>query len=218
MKSTKLKTATAIAGGALTMLAVPAGTAHAGTPPQPGSLTPRAGSAAGPKAAVPDANCGGNAVTWQDRHDNRYLEIYHSGTGNGNWADAYPGNGTCTQHWFAVASGTGSNGYGYTWDRYGMVNTNSDKCLAAPTTSVGNTHVKQESCGAAHYTYRWYEISDSSGWLLVEGNAPSYNHNANISHSAIIACEDESNHYIYTSWAYVNGGVDNLGAKNCIWH
>jgi hypothetical protein len=211
----KLKAATALVGGALTAMALPAGNAaQAATHPGPIGVKP----GATPHAKVATAASCGKTITWQDRYDSRYLEIYHSGTGNGNWADAYPGNGTCTQQWVAVASGSGSNGYGYTWDRYGMINANSDKCLAAPTTNVGNEHVKQESCGYSHYTYRWYEISDSTGWLLMEGNAPSYKHNANVSNGAIIACEDIANHYIYTSWAYVQSKIDNFGAKNCIWH
>lgn len=215
--SAKLKTATAIASGALAALGIPAGSAQAAA--HPGTAAPHLGTGSHPKTASPDASCG-NSITWQDRHDNRYLEIYHSGKSNGNWADAYPGNGTCTQHWFAVVSGDVSNGYGYTFDTYGMVNTNSEKCLAAPTTKVGNSHVVQESCGYSHYTYRWVELSDNTGWLLVEVRAPGYFKNkVPISEFGIIACEDEANHWIYTSYAYdPNTGVDNAGQPNCIWH
>jgi hypothetical protein len=218
--SAKLKTATAIASGAaLAALGIPAGSAQAAAhPAHPGTTVPLLGSGSHPKAASPDASCG-NSITWQDRHDNKYLEIYHSGLSNGNWADAYNGNGTCTQHWYAVVSGYVSNGNGYTFDTYGMVNTNSDKCLAAPTTNIGNAHVVQESCGFDSYTYRWVELSVPNGWDLVEARAPGYTINGTLISYGIIACEDEHNHWIYTSHGYDPAtGVNNLEQPNCVWH
>ncbi len=223
--SAKLKTVTVIAGGALTTLAIPAGNAQAAPPPGPAgqhpgltaphpTLAPHPATAAHSKAATPDASCGGGDVTWQDNYDNRYLEIYHSGKANGNWADAYPGNGTCTQHWFAVASGYASNGYGYTFDLYGMVNTNSEKCLAAPDANIGNAHVVQESCGYSHYTYRWGEYSVSGrGWVLAE--VP----NGDTTREGIAACEDIANHWVYTSYAS-NPAHSTVAASypNCVWH
>jgi hypothetical protein len=234
--SAKLKAATVIAGGALTTLAIPAGNAQAAPPPGPAGLypgltaphpksaAPPPGSAAHSKAATPDASCGGGVVTWQDNYDNKYLEIYHSGKANGNWADAYAGNGTCTQQWFAVASGYASAGDGYTFDLYGMVNTNSEKCLAAPTTNIGNAHVVQESCGYSHYTYRWAEFSapggpgtGGTGWVLSEITSGT-----DVG-QGIAACEDINNHWIYTSYAQIfdNGTGNYTGAwlyPNCVWH
>ncbi len=215
--SGKLKTVIAIVGGAVTAIAVPAVNAQAAAPA--GSARPQPGSATEPKAAAPAASssCGYPVITWQDNHDNRYLEIYHSGKSNGNWADAYPGNGTCTQHWFAVASGVHSQN-GFTADIYGMVNTNSEKCLAAPTTNVGNAHVVQESCGYGHYDYRWEEFPENTGWNLIEAIAPGYDKTGYISSYGIMACEDTANHYVYTSWTYIPDEVDNLEAANCVWH
>lgn len=221
--SARLRTAAAIVGGTLTALAVPAA-AHAATrpaSPRPGltdpnarAVLPRPGAAAHSKATVPDASCGNGTVTWQDKYDNRYLEIYHSGKANGNWADAYTGNGTCTQKWFAVASGSTTlscDGGARSCPMYGMVNTNSDKCLAAPTTNIGNAHVVQESCGHNSYNYKWEEISEKGGWGLVEvvdnGTFPSS------LGKVVAACEDTANHYIYTSHWY-----NAYGVNNCIWH
>jgi hypothetical protein len=216
----KLKTATAaVIGGALTTIAIPAASAQAAS--HPGPAAPRLGSAAHPKAATPSAACG-SGITWQDNHDNRYLEIYHSGKANGNWADAYPGNGTCTQHWYAVASGSsnffGPDGGAYPGALYGMVNTNSGKCLAAPDTNIGNAHVVQESCGYSRYNDRWAEVSEQGGWVLVEtilnGNR------INPTNNFVGACEDIANRWIYTSyWYNATGAVHNTPApSNCIWH
>jgi prepilin-type processing-associated H-X9-DG protein len=216
--SARLKTATAVAGGALTALAIPAANAQAAS--HPGPAASHVGSAVHPKAAIPDSSCGGNDITWQDNHDNRYLEIFHSGKANGNWADAHAGNGTCTQHWFAVVSGFLSNGMGVTFDTYGMVNTNSEKCLAASTTHVGTAHVVQESCGNSHYNYRWLELAGTTGWNLVEAIAPGYKHFSYYDEYGIMACEDtaSANHWIFTSWTYIPYKIDNVNATNCIWH
>lgn len=217
--SAKLKTATAVAGGALTALAIPAANAQAASHP---------GTAAHSKAAVPSAACG-SSITWQDNHDNRYLEIFHSGKANGNWADAHAGNGTCTQHWYAVASGSsnffGADGGYYPTPFYGMVNTNSGKCLAAPDTHIGNAHVVQESCGYSQYNYRWVEYSGGGvikgGWVLVETvlNGKELLSNTN---NFVAACEDvvSANHWIYTSyWYNATGAAHNTPAPtNCVWH
>jgi hypothetical protein len=216
--SARLKTATTIASGALAAIAIPAANAQGAVPPA--SVRPHLEPVAHPKEAVPAASssCGYPVVTWQDNHDNRYLEIYHSGKSNGNWADAYPGNGSCTQHWFAVASGVHSQN-GFTLDTYGMVNTNSEKCLAAPTTNVGNAHVVQEICGDGSYDYRWVEFSVGTGWNLIEADSPGYTEHGYISSYGIMACEDTANHWIYTSWtAEPPYGIYNMDNANCIWH
>lgn len=224
--SSKLRTAVAIVGGAVTALAVPAAAQATArpAPPRPGLAdpharsiaprAPRAGATAHSKANVPDVSCGGGHVTWQDNYDNRYLEIYHSGTANGNWADAYPGNGTCTQQWFAIASGSSPyfcNGGACEQPLYGMVNTNSDKCLAAATTNIGNTHVEQESCGYSTYNWEWAEVTKRNGWMLVE-TVRNGSHITNIG-NYVAACEDTANHWVYTS--HVSNAS---GASNCIWH
>jgi hypothetical protein len=231
LKNPSRKMGTVLTGGMLAALAIPGANAQAATTPGPPGphpgladpaarpAVPRGKLTGNPKVATPDSSCGGNDITWQDRNDERYLEIYHSGTANGNWADAFPGNGTCTQHWFAVVSGSLSNGLGFDYAVYGMVNTNSDKCLAAPTSNVGNAHVVQESCGFSHYNYRWAEESDHTGWLLLEAIAPGYRNGFGWVSGGIIACEDTQNHWIFTSYDYVAAtGRDNFGAKNCIWH
>jgi len=216
--SAKLKTACVIVGSALSAFAIPAA-AQAGT--RPGLVAPRSGESATPPSALTrssaaaDENSCGYTITWQDGYDNRYLEIYHSGLANGNWADAYPGNGTCTQQWIAVSSGTSiffCSGGLCAQDIYGMVNANSYLCLAAPITDIGNSHVVQESCGITAFKYRWEEVSRPGGWELVQdyydGTYQGYD-----TSNFVAACEDIDNHWIYTSYWY-NG----WSAPNCIWH
>lgn len=193
---------TAVLGGALTLLALPPVTAQAAphSPNPPGH----------PKQQVaPSAACAkSGTVTWQDDYDNRYLEVYHSGTANGNWIDAYPGNGTCTQHWYAVYSGDHSVGG---LQEYYMVNVNSGKCLWAPLGNVGTTHVQQYSCDQSPHggLLLWIEHSVSGGWVLGETpNKPYFGNGP-------MACEDVSNHWVYTSSiARYSGGFP----SNCIWH
>lgn len=217
----KLKGAAAIASGVFAAMAIPAGAAQAASNPvpaghKPGLAEPNVrlgipgpGAKAGAKSApsvAPATACGqSGTVTWQDGYDNRYLEIYHSGTANGNWADAYPGNGTCTQHWYATFSFSlyDAANASYT-PLYGMINANSYKYLAAPASNIGNAHVVQEACGYSKYTYLWIEHSVSGGWELLE-YAPAK--------TPIAACEDISNHWIYTSYEQAAPVP-----KNCVWH
>jgi hypothetical protein len=224
----KLKSAALITGGVLAAMAIPAGHALAATTntpagPHPGLRdgharlrTTGAGATAGSKAAAAaTATCGdAGTITWQDRYDNRYLEVYHSGTASGNWVDAYPGNGTCTQHWYAVASGSWSPGNGSPHALYGMVDANSDLCLEAPLSNIGNAHVVQEPCGYSYYNYRWAELSGPTGWLLVQSNPTT---GQPIYDSGVAACEDVDNHWVYTSHAY-NVVKGSSTPKNCIWH
>jgi hypothetical protein len=227
--SVKLKTA--VIGGALTALAIPTASAHAAvTHPastRPGLTDPSAKAttkdaakeaAPGGHAKVPAASaatCAAGTITWQDKHDNYYLEIYHSGTAAGNWADAYPGDGTCTQRWFAEASGSSSffTAGQYETADFGMVNANSYLCLAASMDNIGNEHVVQESCGYDSYNDRWKEASQYTlgGYELVEVilNGVQQGDTANF----VAACEDVNNHWIYTShWSH------GYSAYNCIWH
>lgn len=230
--SAKFKAAVVLACGGLAAFAVPgsgaqAATYPAGLNPHPGLKDPNAepssaASTTGQKVATPDAVCGGNTITWQDEYDGRYLEVADSKTTTGAWVDAYNGNGTCTQQWFAVSSGSwpGHSLYGGgPSPMYAMVNTNSDMCLAAATVSVGNRHVVQESCGYSKYQYRWAEIELGSGYYglaeaYIDGRSlPVFSKNE----KGIIACEDTANYWVYTSYVERNG-VDNLALKNCRWH
>lgn len=225
----KLRTAAAVTGGILAAMALPAHSALAAQAAPAGShpglkdaqANPAThGSTAGSKAAAAPAataaTCGASGtITWQDRYDSRYLEVYHSGTANGDYVDAYPGNGTCTQHWYAIASGSWSNGGGQLFGLYGMVNANSFLCLEAPSTNIGNAHVVQESCGFSSYNYLWAELSGPSGWVLdedLETSTPLYDNGG-----GVVACEDVSNHWIYTS--HPNNVIKGTNTpKNCIWH
>jgi hypothetical protein len=196
--SRKRKASTLMAGAlpaaALTVAAMPAASAQAATHPvHHKAMIGRAGADA--------------LVTWQDKHDNRYLEIYHSGRASGNWADAYPGNGTLTQHWIAVSSGYSYYG-GTLW---GMEPENSGLCLAETSSNYG-AHIVQESCGHGSYRYRWGEVSAYShgtfeGWILAGNDGRA-------------ACENETNHWVEEGPAPVDitaGGYPN-GDKNCLWH
>jgi hypothetical protein len=196
-----LKTAAAF-GGALTVLALPPVVAQAAT----NSSNPLGQ----PKAlAAPDPDCSkSGTITWQDRYDNRYMEVYHSGKANGNFVDAYTGNGTCTQHWYAVFSGTHSaDGH----EEYYMINANSGKCLWAVPGDIGNTHIEQYTCYQSPYggTLLWIEHSVAGGWVLGETpNKPYFG-------DGPMACEDIDNHWLYTSYIqnYPSGFP-----SNCIWH
>ncbi|SRR5216683_2407995 len=201
--SKKLRAAAVIASGALPVIAAPVATAQAVTHPGPSLRHP---------AAQPDAACGGSVVTWQDNYDNRYLEVYAQGKANGNWVDAYPGNGGCNQKWFAVSSGYSY--YGGTL--YGMVNANSAKCLAWRGGGNGSGHVVQWSCGYSYYNYRWIELSAYyanhafAGWLLVETGPGA------VGSQGMAACEGAS-HWVYGVFAAsVLGYVS--AYKNCVWH
>lgn len=194
----KLKTAAAVAGSTLAAVAIPGSHAAQATV-NPGSpeLHPA-------KPAVPDASCGTPTVTWQDRYDNRYLGIVDAGKANGNWASTYPNTGGCNQRWYAVESGYTSVG----WPLFGMVNTHSDKCLAAR----GNlsAHVVQWSCGYNGYTYRWSERSDLGsyykGYVLIDDGPGD---------TGWAACADRTTHWVLNYYDYPYPASN---AANCVWH
>lgn len=204
----KLKTITSIAGGALTAFTVPATSAvpaNAQEAPHPQLFNHQK------TAFAPDGSCHkSGTITWQDGYDNRYLEIYHSGTSNGDWADAYSGNGTCTQHWYAKEQGV-NLGHAY----YFMVNANSGRCLSVVPYKRGTTHVEQESCAQQSdglWPY-WYELSVPGGWILSEMAGSGQ------AGSGVMACEDIDNHWIYSSdlGRYAHGSSWDV-PSNCIWH
>lgn len=93
-------------------------------------------------------------VTWQDIHDSRYLQIYHSGKATGDAVQAYPRNRSANQHWDAINTGKVSGGGATLW---AFKNLHSSKCLAAHRERV-NGPIVQWDCGR-HDTYKFVELS-----------------------------------------------------------
>ena len=136
------------------------------------ALAPLSASYAGTAPAVRHPVSPAVTVTWQfgcpscrGGYDGQYLEIYHSGRSNNNWADVYPGNGTNTQKWTSIFLGSGE---------YAFRNVNSGKCLEDPGYAVSG-HVDQYTCGTYPDNTRWFENGNSlhSYALQNVGNANS---------------------------------------------
>jgi hypothetical protein len=122
-------------------------------------VAPLSASNAGTAPAVRHPVSPAVTVTWQfgtpscrGGYCQQYLEIYHSGTVNGNWADVHTGNGTNTQKWASIFLGSGE---------YAFRNVNSGKCLEDPGYALTG-HVEQSTCGTYPDNLRWQENYSSS--------------------------------------------------------
>jgi Ricin-type beta-trefoil lectin domain-like len=152
-------------------------------------------------------------VTWRDIHDNRYLQIYHRGKGNGDSVQAYPRDSSTNQHWDAINTGKVSGGGATLW---AFKNLHSSKCLAVHRQQV-NGKVVQWDCGR-HDTYKFVEMSVRKnsphhqflGYLLAQtavGQSPR-----------VAVCEHESAKHLG-----FQGEVPDIVAggpslyRNCIW-
>jgi hypothetical protein len=119
-----------------------------------------------------------------------YLEIHLSGTGDGNWADIYPGNGTNTQKWDSISLGNG---------QYAFKNVNSGKCLEDRGYEItGN--VDQWTCGSYGSNARWLENynSDLNAYALQNVGNPE----------GLAACLGSSNWVVFGA----------IGSGSCFWY
>jgi hypothetical protein len=154
-------------------------------------------------------------VTWRDIHDNRYLQIYHHGKGNGDSVQAYPTDGSTNQHWDAINTGKASGGGATLW---AFKNLHSSKCLAVRRQQFSPPgQVVQWDCGRRD-TYKYVELSVHKtsphhqflGYLLAQtavGQSPR-----------VAVCEHESGKHLgfQRNLPDILAGGASL-YRNCIW-
>ena len=162
------------------------------------AVAPLSASYAGTAPAVRHPVSPAITVTWQfgnpgcsGGYCQQYLEIYHSGTANGNWSDVHSGNGTNTQKWVSIFLGSGE---------YAFRNVNSGKCLEDPGYALG-AHVDQYTCGTYPDNVRWQENYSSALKAYSLTNVGIGNVQG--------AC-------VFSSYRWVMLGA--IGSGSCFWH
>ena len=165
---------------------------------------------AGPAAASPaarsvpsaPASCTKEGITWQNNHNGRYLEVYHSDSNPGQNVDAYTWNCTPTQMWYAIDDGVEYFGYpvGASYDTWSFDNANSGYCLQDSSGAFVRAYTELCSYGDQQ---EFAEFGSSSGYFLITETADE-------------VCEHWQNN---VDWAYMEGnGYVDWGSDHCLWH
>jgi hypothetical protein len=165
------------------------------------SALPKAAAATAPRTARPQISA--PKITWQNVNNARYLEVYHSTLARGANVDAYPGNGTATQHWYAIDDGVEYFGYpvGASYDAWTFQNANSGLCLQdGDTGGFVRAYVDPCAYGSQQQFAEW---GGSSSYALITSWGDE-------------VCEKWADS---TDWVYTEGvGYDDWGTSLCAWH
>jgi len=109
---------------------------------------PWAAASSSPARARPSAAA--TVITWKNDYPfhGQYLQISHSGTTDGAWAEVRNGPGDSNEHWYSIPLGN---------SQYAFKNLNSRKCLNEDFPNTALRHVDQRGCGTFHTSRRWTE-------------------------------------------------------------